>query len=563
MAVLAVTIPIDFLDATGNAVDISGNTVVLPANSLVTNVEILRTTAWDAITTFEVGKAGDSDWLSNTLQANLTGAAPGVETIAVSRYSNSATTVTVTWAQGGATQGAGSVTIQYITNVFDGGGGGSTGVGIAEPIPWTLLSLYRYAKIMGVNPVHFWSSAGQSVFPINTNACNDVWPRWSWQAADQVSHEGIARAIQSVEQDIANILGYWPAPMWVAQEIRQFPRPYRPDLLRLNVRDVRGFGVPIKTKWGKIIQAGQRAVTLVGTATTAAGTLTYTDEDGDGFAETATITLTTTLTDPDEVKVYIANTGGRQEWEIRQPRQKTITAGTFVAIFNSWLFVNPETMGEYPTTDGFDAIDVTTTANYVTSVDVYREYTDTTAASAVLYWEPIPATTTLIGACCTQCSGSGCSACVLTTQDGCIHIRNPELGLVVPLPAEYDATEAQWNQVTLTECRDPDFVRMYYYAGDISNKSLGSFGTFNEDLSDYWARLIARAATARLERPICQCGNVVALSIHLMEDLTKTGEISHFVDPQLVKKLGPRRGEVELAIALSKDRDRIPPVALA
>ena len=39
----------------------------------------------------------------------------------------------------------------------------------------------------------------------------------------------------------------------------------------------------IMAEYGKVIQAGQRTVALVGTATVAGGTLVYTDADGDGF----------------------------------------------------------------------------------------------------------------------------------------------------------------------------------------------------------------------------------------------------------------------------------------
>ncbi len=59
------------------------------------------------------------------------------------------------------------------------------------------------------------------------------------------------------------------------------------------------------------------------------------------------------------------------------------------------------------------AIDISTVANYVTSVDVYREYTDFTQASTEFYWETS----------CELCGGAGCSACSLSTQDGCFHVR--------------------------------------------------------------------------------------------------------------------------------------------
>jgi hypothetical protein len=122
---------------------------------------------------------------------------------------------------------------------------------------------------------------------------------------------------------------------------------------------------------------------LVGAATVAGGTLVYSDDDGDTFFETATITLPTALTNACELKVYISDTNADPGWEIRRPQSKTITGGNFVGVFDSWLFVDPDLQSEYPTTPGgtgFTAIDISTTANFVTEVDVYREFNDSTGS---------------------------------------------------------------------------------------------------------------------------------------------------------------------------------------
>lgn len=90
----------------------------VPANSLITGVKIIRTTAWDAITTFEVGKTGTTDWLATTAQANVTGAIAGteegeVESVDIEKVAVTATPIILTLDQGAAAAGAGFVIIEY------------------------------------------------------------------------------------------------------------------------------------------------------------------------------------------------------------------------------------------------------------------------------------------------------------------------------------------------------------------------------------------------------------------------------------------------------------------
>lgn len=86
----------------------------IPANSVITDVIIGRTEAWDAITTFEVGKSGDTDWLVNTAAANVVGAAGGAEVLTVGQMVTEDTPVVLTLNQGAASEGAGYVIVRYI-----------------------------------------------------------------------------------------------------------------------------------------------------------------------------------------------------------------------------------------------------------------------------------------------------------------------------------------------------------------------------------------------------------------------------------------------------------------
>lgn len=94
----------------------------VPANSIIQSIYVARTTAWDAITTFEIGKAGDTDWLVTTGEANVDGAIPAgesqdVEVISDAKAIDAATAIVVTLNQGAATAGAGYIALVYVEEV--------------------------------------------------------------------------------------------------------------------------------------------------------------------------------------------------------------------------------------------------------------------------------------------------------------------------------------------------------------------------------------------------------------------------------------------------------------
>lgn len=407
------------------------------------------------------------------------------------------------------------------------------------PLPYTLLSPARFAKLFGIGPLHFWGATAVSlspaVFPTGSS-CGDIWPQHDWQNYDQVSREALAYAIRDAEEDIKNAVGFWPAPVWCV-ETELYPRDFYRTAM-MQTRDVRGFSRGILTDVGRIIGGGKRAVTLLGSCDTATASLAYTDDDGDGFSETATITLATTLTSVEGIKVYHAGHSGAIEWEVRPLRSKSISGGTLTIILDSWLLIDPELYDDFPTDEGFTAIDVSTTANFVTSVDVYYEYNDTSDATAVFRWESAE------GSCsCGLCGGTGCAVCTETTQDGCLQVRDGENGMVVPHPASY--SDGSWALTEYSVCRAPDRVDLYYYAGEIAQDYLN--GRTYDPLSDNWAWMIAWIAAARLERPPCSCSRHANFFDHLREDLSASpqgGGSYAFAMDALDNPFGVHRGEV-------------------
>lgn len=397
----------------------------------------------------------------------------------------------------------------------------------SDALPYTHLSLNRYAKIMQIDPAHFNQLASATIFPLD-NKCSDIWFRYDWQASDSVSWESLAQQIKIAEDDIKAYCRYSCAPDWEAKDVRPWPNNYRHDLY--------GFGwgsrdpVGITTSYDYVISPGQRAVTLIDDAVT----VTYSDPDGDGYNELATISATTSLTNVNEIKVYIAGKGGDREWEIRPVKTKSISGGTVTITINAWQLVKPTLRTLPPTTAGPEGLDLFSSSTYVPTLDIYREYTDTTAVSSEMFWASN----------CVSCGGSGCASCQLGTAEGCLKIVSVNPGVVQPFPANYSSDESAWISTSWPAASDPVQVNLWYLAGFQDNEYLA--GRSYDPLSASMAQCIAWMATARLERPFCGCGTATALANRLRMDMAVTeGDGSKtYSFEDLENPFGTRLGEV-------------------
>lgn len=409
----------------------------------------------------------------------------------------------------------------------------------------TLLPLDTFAQIMGINPAHFSGGYTDTIMGIIAS-CSAVWWQHAWQASDRVSREDLAIEIATAEREVAEVLGFWPAPHWIENEVHMFPRHHRRDVIDFGL-NIRGYRKSVIAKWGKFIEQGQRAVELVGTPSDAGGDMVFSDEDGDGFDETVTLTVNlTTVYDSCQYKVYFANRDGARQWEIRPRRSVDITAGVLTITLWAWQVIDPDQWEALPNKDeGVNAINLTEDV-YVTSVDVYREYNDPTALSARFFWEPELERITVLG--CPNCgstTGSSCPTCSLTYQDGCAFVRDVHRGIVVPTPATYDDSDARWEEDTFTICREPDQVKINYYAGDIDDRYLS--GETCDPMPLYWAQAVTWLAATRVERPFCMCSNVQAMQARLRVDLAQANPDgpNYFLPLEEARNpFGTRRGEV-------------------
>jgi len=284
--------------------------------------------------------------------------------------------------------------------------------------------------------------------------------------------------------------------------------------------------------------------------------MVWSDVDGDGFDEIMTITVATTLTSNStrQIKVYFDGHSTR-EWEITDPISVDITAGVLTIVFNFWSMIDPALQDVFPSAT-LEALDIYD-AIYVTAVDVYREYTDWSQHSAEFFWEPRVQTIT-----CASCGGTGCTACQLTVQCGCLYVRDVHRGIVVPTPGDWNATDGAWASTAFSLCYEPDQVKLWYYAGDMDDDYVN--GQAVSPLKRQYAEAIAWMATARLERNFCNCGALTALATDLRKDLSFLGRDSSYIVPDrdLDNPFGTRKGEVMAWRRLSRLIKKRPAVAL-
>lgn len=188
----------------------------------------------------------------------------------------------------------------------------------------------------------------------------------------QSEREYIARNLESALGRISADLNYWCLPAYFTEKL-----PI-------------GTGYPVQAqefqaRWCKMIELGKRAQTPI----QAGVAVVYSDPNSVGVNDTATITVVTNVANA-EIALYFqvadgSPTAGDYRYEIEPLTVTNNGAGTVTITAHRALFVSPKQWArEYKSTDpNFNDPNIVDTANastgFVTAVDVYRVYTDTSA----------------------------------------------------------------------------------------------------------------------------------------------------------------------------------------
>lgn len=342
----------------------------------------------------------------------------------------------------------------------------------------TLLPLYTFAKRLGLNPIHF-----MGVDVPNTSADNRVCihalPQYSWQDADGVSRDELSGYVAEAEENLAGALGYWPISTWTADE--RIELPIRTDNWFNDMFDVRGDRLAVKTKYGQLISGGKQGKYSVQTGVA----VTYTDTDSDLYFETATITVNTSLTNAEEIAVFYPGLSGDEEWQVR-PISCSISGSVATITCRREQLVKKEILEslDWHSVNGLD------NSNFLTTVDVYRIYHDP-SIQVELVWRG--------GGCC---SDGSCGSCSLTIQSGCTTIKDKQLGLLTMSPADWNGTD--FDATCLSECRRPDYVRMWYRSG-FRNMT---YSRPNLQMVPEFELAICKLAISKIDRNICSCKGI-------------------------------------------------------
>jgi hypothetical protein len=108
----------------------------------------------------------------------------------------------------------------------------------------------------------------------------------------------------------------------------------------------------------------------------------------------------------------------------------------------------------------------------------------------------------------------------------------------------YDRVSGEWLGAEFSVCRRPDFIKIWYYAGEIDNQKLCRGDC--DPLSEYWAKTIATLATARLRKPPCGCGTSQTEMERLQKDamFSSTGDFFNADPSELSNPFGTKVGEI-------------------
>ena len=342
----------------------------------------------------------------------------------------------------------------------------------------TWLSLDEFAQIIGLNPLAF-NQLSSSLFP--NNVCGDIFFQYDWQHSDRVGRDTIALAIQAAEQEISREAGFNLLPDWTVDERLPYPRPITPEAYGVGLNP-RYQLKSIEAPRGHLISGGVRTKTLIDDG----AAVVRTDADTDGFAETVTVTVATTVTDINEIHAYYPAQDGDDAWEIR-PIKVRLSGANAIITFKIWQIAAANQM------DALDAapLDADAAGSFETTVDIYRVYNDP-STQVQFMWENDP-----------TCCGS-CTACQLSTQAGCFHLRDARLGMLVPSPGTWVSADEEFTAQEWDACREPDQIRLWYLSGYRDQSVSRPYS----DLSPKWKQAIAYFAASKFERPVCGCSNV-------------------------------------------------------
>lgn len=166
-----------------------------------------------------------------------------------------------------------------------------------------------------------------------------------------------------------------------------------------------------------------------------------------------TFTLAVTFTDVDELIICYPNT----LCKIR-PSYISISSGVATVKIPRCRLLAPEYFQDYRNDN--ERPDYEDDSYFLDTVDVYRNYLDTSTGANIVWWRVTGALCCTTGVFTSACEPSG--ACADVRQLACPYITNQRMGFVQLEPATYDDG---WSKNTYAVRRKPDGVEINYMRG--------------------------------------------------------------------------------------------------
>lgn len=275
------------------------------------------------------------------------------------------------------------------------------------------LTLDRYQELVRI-PINAFNGINK---PIEAT-CQDC--AYIWKQTDR---DAMAIAIAQAEERRIEELGYFPYPQYSTEDL--------------------DYQLPLILKRKHLVAVGSKACTLL-----SAG-VAITLRTAGVINDPVTILVATTVTDPNEITIRYPG----EEVDIR-PSKVSISGGIATIQIPRARILDPDV-----DTNCDPAPDYTTDANFLTSVDVYRCYTDPNIG-AYLYWKDVSC---ILPSPFTCYCDSGFATFNDITQQAYPDIRNNRLAIVNIYPGSYSG--GVWTPETATKCRKPWKVRVTYLSG--------------------------------------------------------------------------------------------------
>lgn len=256
--------------------------------------------------------------------------------------------------------------------------------------------LARYSKIISYPECAFFG-VNNPADEDDNGQCREIWVK--------DNRDTILKYLAEAQFEIEQTTGYPLAPRYIGES--------QPD----QFQDWQTFKRRIVTKFARFIEAGVEA-----TADISLGEAINTAVDPGIIGP-----VVTTVTDTSEVHVYHPGL----DVEI-DPSSVTITGGNLTIELPRCRTVKQE-FADNPVT-GLAYADL---ANFESTVDIKRTYTDTSTQATLAYPE-------------------GCTDCTEQTISGCVYVRNPRVGVL--------DIQLSGNGNNLCTC-NPQIIRLNYLAG--------------------------------------------------------------------------------------------------